>query len=242
MINHAHRCLYVHIPKTAGNSINRAFGNDWENHKDLERYAAETAPAVFASYYKFAIVRNPWERIFSDYNYQKKKSRDPASKLFLFKENGETRPFREWVSAILADPHRYDPSRWGGEVSPGIHRWSPQVEWISLGGKIAVDRVLRLEELGDDFATVCARVGLRGRKLPRRNRRLHWHYSWYYDDETRDRVAAYYAKDISAFGYQFDSVPARIWRFARTCLGPLHSPVGPNGDAMLPERAASRAR
>ena len=81
MINHEFRCLYIHIPKTAGNSINRAFGNGWEDHKDLRRYAAELTAATFDDYYKFAIVRNPWDRLFSDYHDQKKKSRAPESKL-----------------------------------------------------------------------------------------------------------------------------------------------------------------
>lgn len=231
MINHAHRCIYVHIPKTAGNSINRAFGSDWENHKDLRGYAAELAPANFAHYHKFAIVRNPWERIFSDYNYQKKKSRARDSKLFLFDETGRQRLFREWVRATLADPHRYEPRSWGGEVSPGIHRWSPQVDWISLDGKIAVDRILRLERLAEDFPILCKDVGLPPVKLPCRNRRLHWHYSWYYDAETRDRVAAYYAKDIEAFGYRFDSRPERIRRLARACAASLLSLAAPQGSA-----------
>jgi chondroitin 4-sulfotransferase 11 len=225
MINHPHRCLYVHIPKTAGNSVNRTFGTEWENHKDLQRYAREISPAIFASYYKFAIVRNPWERIFSDYNYQKKKSRARVSKLFLFKETGEKRKFCEWVTATLSDPHRYDPRSWGGEVSPEIHRWSPQVEWISLDGKIAVDRVLHLERLTEDFPGLCRHLGLPPMKLPHRNRRVHFHYSWYYDDRTRDLVGAYYAKDIEAFGYRFDSKLEGMRQFARSCAASLVSAV-----------------
>jgi hypothetical protein len=59
MISHPHRCIFVHIPKTAGNSVNRVFGVDWQNHKDLARYAAELPPDIFSTYFKFAIVRNP---------------------------------------------------------------------------------------------------------------------------------------------------------------------------------------
>lgn len=213
MLNHRHQCIYVHIPKTGGNSVNRVFGVDWEDHKDLGRYAAELPPETFAAYFKFAIVRNPWERLLSDYNYQVKKSRPAASKLFVFAPDGARRDFAAWARAVLSDPHRYDPSAWGGAVSARLHRWSPQLDWISVEGRLAVDRVLRLESLARDFRRVADQLGLKTRRLPHRNRRLHWHYSWYYDDETRALVADYYAKDIAAFGYAFESHRLRAWQF-----------------------------
>lgn len=209
MINHPLRCIYVHIPKTAGNSINRVFGVGWQDHKDLARYAAELPAEQFASYYKFTIVRNPWERIFSDYNYQRKKSRARASKLYLYKQEGARRSFREWVEAALSEPYRYPATSWGGDVSPGIHRLSPQLDWITLQGRPSVDFVARIENLQADFEHVCGALRLPPVRLPHRNRRLHAHYSWYYDEETRERVAAYYARDIEAFGYQFEISPTQ---------------------------------
>jgi len=205
MISYPLRCIYVHIPKTAGNSVNRALGVEWQDHKDLSRYASELSPEAFASYYKFAIVRNPWERILSDYNYQRRKSR--ASKLFVYSDSGEKRRFGDWVSTALADPFRYDPPTWGGDVSEGLHRWSPQVDWISVNGRIALDAIVRIEKLPGDFLQVWRALGLPPRRLPRRNRRLHWHYSWYYDAATRDLVSAYYARDIETFGYHFEPNP-----------------------------------
>lgn len=204
MIDHQSRCIYVHIPKTGGNSINRVFGVNWANHKDLARYARELDPEVFQSYCKFAIVRNPWDRILSEYNYQKKKSRPDATRLYIFKEDGTRRNFREWLAAVFAQPDRYPDSQWGGEVSPGIHRFSPQLDWISLGGGIGVDRVLRLETLQPEFDRLRRELGLPLARLACRNRKFHWHYSRYYDDTTRQMVAAYYARDIQAFGYTFE--------------------------------------
>lgn len=223
MINHLLRCLYIHIPKTGGNSINRLFGVGWENHKDLARYATELPSSIVSSYYKFAIVRNPWERIFSDYNYQKKKSRERDSKLFLFDARGRVRPFRDWLQAVFDQPHRYTPDRWGGEVSGSIHRWSPQVDWISLDGQIAVDRVLHLETIDRDFADIASAVNLPAQRLPHRNRRWHWHYSWYYDDASRERVASYYARDIAAFGYRFESADAWTAQLIRACSQPVRT-------------------
>lgn len=232
MINHPLRCIYIHIPKTAGNSINRIFGIGWENHKDLQRYADELPAEVMETYYKFAIVRNPWDRLVSDYNYQRKKSRDRQSKLFTFHDSGKRRNFCDWVRAALADPHRYEPASWGGEVSKGIHRWSPQLDWISVGGRNQLDFVARIEHLAQDFGVVCRTLGLPEARLPHRNRRLHSHYSWYYDEPTREFVASYYARDIAAFGYRFETSPAvSTWRQLQSAAGlfltGLHVPVTP---------------
>ncbi|HZZ56263.1 MAG TPA: sulfotransferase family 2 domain-containing protein [Opitutaceae bacterium] len=213
VIDHSHRCIFVHIPKTAGNSVNRVFGISWQDHKDLARYAAEE-PQAFSSYFKFAIVRNPWDRLLSDYNYQCRKSRPECSKLFLRKDNGEKRSFREWLECAFSQPDRYGCREWGGDVSPGIHRWSPQVDWLKVGGTIAVDEVLRLEELHEGLPRVWNRLGIRGR-LPHRNRRFHWPYSWYYDDASRKMVADFYAEDIERFGYCFEGLASRIRSWSR---------------------------
>jgi chondroitin 4-sulfotransferase 11 len=212
MINHQYHCIFVHIPKTAGKSIHRFFGMKWQNHKDLFQYARELEPQVFATYFKFAIVRNPWERILSEYNFQKKKkTNSPGSdKLFAEDDGGRTRRFREWVEAALGNPFHYEPVRWGGEVSEGIHRWSPQVDWISLGGKIGVDRVLRMENLQNDFEEVRQVVGKPSGALPCRNWKFHLHYSHYYDEATKRLVGDYYAKDIEAFGYRYESRKADL--------------------------------
>ena len=209
MIDSRRRFIFVHIPKTAGNSVNRVFGVSWQNHKDLARYARECDN--FDAFFKFAIVRNPWDRLLSDYNYQKKKSR--KNKLHLFTQSGEVRSFKEWVRSALSDPFRYPASAWGGEVSDGVHRWSPQVDWISIDGRIAVDEVIKIERLNEDFARVWERLEHAPVRLPRRNSRFHWHYSHYYDEATRDLVAQYYAEDIRRFDYSFEKPKTLLGRF-----------------------------
>ena len=108
MINHQYCCIFVHIPKTAGKSINRFFGMEWQKHKDLSRYAQELPPQLFSSYFKFAIVRNPWDRILSDYNFQNKKNAPANEKLFTLDDRGRTRSFREWLDAAFSNPFYYE--------------------------------------------------------------------------------------------------------------------------------------
>ena len=192
--------------------MQKFFGTSWQPHKDISSYAQELEPRIFRNYYKFAIVRNPWDRIVSDYNYQKRKRSQAEHRLFIRDERGNTRSFSQWMEAALSNPFYYESTQWGADVSQGIHRWSPQVDWISISGKIAVDRVLRMENLQEDFAGLCRTLGLPSRELPCCNWRCHRHFSYYHDESTRRVVAQLYAKDIETFGYRFD-FPSGILRW-----------------------------
>jgi Sulfotransferase family len=178
---------------------------EWQKHKDLSRYAQELQPQLFSSYFKFAIVRNPWDRILSDYIFQRKKKAPTNEKLFAVDDRGRIRSFREWLDSVFANPFYYESRHWGAEVSPGIHRWSPQVDWICLNGNIAVDAVLKMENLKKDFENVRSLLGRPSGGLPCRNWKFHRHYSHYYDEATRRLVGEYYERDIAAFGYRFES-------------------------------------
>ena len=196
--------LFVHIPKVAGNSIKQALGIGWEDHKDLTKYRDELGADVIADLYKFAFVRNPWDRIFSEYNFQRKKSeRKDTVRLWLHKPDGSERSFAEWVDYALENPREHEPREWGGRPSEGVHRMSPQVDWISVDGEQGVDFVGRLENLQAGFDEVCGALGIERKKLKKKNRKLHWNYTRYYDDATRERVGDYYKADAEAFGYAF---------------------------------------
>jgi len=220
MINHQHRCIFVHIPKTAGKSVLRFFDMSWQAHTDLAKYTRDLDTDVLQHYTTFTIVRNPWERMVSDYHFQKQKSTSDNKRLHLFNQDGTVRSFREWLNVVMADPFKAEPSQWGGAVSTGMHRWSPQLDWISLDGQINVDHVLRLEHLSKDFPRLCRALNLPPAELPCRNWKLHGHYSSYYDDVTRQMVADYYAKDIGAFGYEFMRPANRTYWFLTKKLAP----------------------
>jgi len=204
MIYHQYKCIFVHIPKTAGKSVSIALGFGWPGHKDISQHAGELNATVFQNYFKFSVVRNPWDRLVSEYNYQKKKNRPKRDKLHIFDERGAQRGFADWVRTSFADPMHYRGEDWAGDVSPHIHRWSPQVDWISIDGKVAVDFVARLENIDEDFKTILKKIGMPPKPFPWRNSKWHWHYSHYYDPATLELVSKYYARDIEAFGYRYE--------------------------------------
>ena len=97
MISHKHKCIFIHIPKAAGTSIERVFmddlGLDMDNRHALllgkntnktmgpRRVSHLTAQEMldqhfisqelFDTYFKFAFVRHPVDRLYSIYRYRK---------------------------------------------------------------------------------------------------------------------------------------------------------------------------
>ena len=80
----------------------------------------------------------------------------------------------------------------------------PQVDWVSdEEGTLMVDRVCRFERLVDDVAEVGREIG-HSLVLPHVKASKRGQYQPYYDNEAREAVAAWFQKDIEAFGYAFD--------------------------------------
>jgi hypothetical protein len=228
VISHKFGFLFVHVPKTAGQSIERFFmarhGLTWKERSQLlirsnpdpacgpEELAHMTAREyrdlgylageAFSRYFKFAFVRNPWDRIVSEYKFRK--------------EYYEHFSFRKFVLERL--PQR-DP------YSDYYRHITPQCEFLfDQGGALIVDFVGRFENLQNDFNQVCARLGIRNSLLPHANSSgtkhgklkkrlkrsllerktpLTRHYTRYYDTELVGLVGKMYEADISAFGYRF---------------------------------------
>jgi hypothetical protein len=68
-------------------------------------------------------------------------------------------------------------------------------------------RYIRFEYLRDDFEDLCADLDLPALDLPHELKTEREHYSTYYDnDNQRERVARFFARDIRRFRYAFERV------------------------------------
>lgn len=201
MISSEKQFLFVHIPKTAGNSIQsvlRDYSEDQlvalrkeqdgierfglrnpkykvKKHSTLKEYRDALGVGQFSSLYKFTCVRNPWDRMVSYY--------------FTPTQNPETwsrKKFRGIISKAVsvADYLRLDDE----ESDPFAN----------------VDCIMRFENLADDFRAVCRRLDISTPTLPRYNRSSREPYSKYYDDELRALVRTRFAAEIERFGYTFE--------------------------------------
>lgn len=201
MISLQKRFLFVHIPKTAGNSIQsvlRDYSEDQlialrkeqdgierfglrnpqykiKKHSTLSEYHNALGDEQFRILYKFTCVRNPWDRMVSYY--------------FTPTQNPETwnrKKFRGIISKAVSVSEYLRLSN--DEVNPFAN----------------VDRIMRFENLADDFRAVCTAIGISPANLPQYNRSHREHYSKYYDDELRELVRARFAAEIERFDYKFE--------------------------------------
>lgn len=96
------KTIFVHVPKCGGVSINRAlFGNLGGGHTSLEEYLTVFSPSEFLSFFKFAFVRNPWDRVVSAYFFLKNGGLNQWDKDWFARELSEYETFESFVRQWL---------------------------------------------------------------------------------------------------------------------------------------------
>ena len=186
-----YRCIFIHIPKTAGTSVARALFNTESRHIPCVEYE-KANPKKFRRYFKFAIVRNPWDRLLSAYRY--------------LRRGGMNRADRAWAETHLASYQSFEQfvHEWVNETNVGawVH-FRPQVDFITdANGNMAMDYLGRMERLDADFEVICREIGL-SVLLPRLNEGAKDHYSKAYSSEMIEIVGNSYRRDIRLLNYSF---------------------------------------
>ena len=77
----------------------------------------------------------------------------------------------------------------------------------SVSKNIILDFIGKTEFLDTDFKKICNIIGIEDLSITHLNKsiRSHSKYSDYYDMETKNIIANFYAKDVELFKYSFDS-------------------------------------
>tara|TARA_Y100001933_G_C19002317_1_gene565108 strand:+ start:1014 stop:1625 length:612 start_codon:yes stop_codon:yes gene_type:complete len=141
--------------------------------------------SIWDTYFKFSIVRNPWDRLVSTY-YNKVLGMNKKYKIKFYKKFRH-RSFKYFITYLS-----------NINLSKEEHI-KYQYKFIPNN----VNFIGKFENLQNDFNTICDNIGIPHCELPHWNRTQHEHYTEYYDDETRKIVAEKYAKDIEYFNYEF---------------------------------------
>ncbi len=174
MISHHHKCVFVHVPKCGGQSVERVFlqdlGLNWQERAPLllrpsvpgetgpDRLAHLTArdyvekkylPAdLYHAYFSFATVRDPFSRAVSLYHY-----------------TGLDRKLRfgdfvdKFIPEILegSDEHRY--------------LYGSHAEYLTDNqGCLLVQAIVKLERINEELPPVLERVGIGAPQIPHVNR------------------------------------------------------------------------
>ena len=194
-----HRCIFVQIPKVAGVSIsNSLFGRHTGNHATVADYQIVFNKNEFSSFYKFAFVRNPWDRLVSAYIYLKSGGMNPRDSKWADEYLSSLKNFNDFVLNWLNRNNIYK----------GIH-FLPQYKFITSSNRLSpdVDFVGFFENIDNDYSYIRNLLQLGDEKLAFRNKtpgKLQ-DYRSYYNNKTIQIVSEVYKEDIELLGYDFEN-------------------------------------
>ncbi len=150
-------------------------------HISAQQIRPHLDKAMWQDYFKFAIVRNPFDRFISICFFLNRKN-----PLFL-----ET-PLQWMKSAIQVQRFR--------------QRVLVKPQYLQLTdeqGNIAMDYVGRYETLQDSVDEICQRLQIKSSQLQKRNTSEHQQYPEYYDEELKSAVETFYQEDLKRFNYSY---------------------------------------
>lgn len=183
-------CIFIHVPKCAGESVCKSLFGKGPGHLPLTWYE-RTSPDLYERAFKFTFVRDPLERAYSAYHYLKNDrgiERDAHARSVV----EQYADFDAFVKGWLCPEN----------VLKQMH-FAPQ--WLLLcnsAGHIAVDFIGRQERMAEDFACVCQKLGVCV-DLAQVNRSLRAEKSAreMCSDEALRIIADVYRRDYALLGY-----------------------------------------
>ena len=136
---------------------------------------------LWNDYFKFAFVRNPFDRFVSTCFFLNRDSPGFAANSLVWMKTAIRR--ERFQQRLLVRPQ--------------------VTQLVDANGEQVMDFIGRFEALQDGVNLVLAKLELASVKLKRRNPSEHAHYRNYYDAELRELVAEFYRQDLLRFDYRF---------------------------------------
>lgn len=199
MIIHKIKAIFLHIPKTAGTSIENFFIKEERRHnkfypdivwglkerKYTQHFRYESIKKNYNgcenldSYFKFTFVRNTWDRLLSAYSY--------------LNPNPNKEKFCNYIQNKCSDFIK-------GKIQECDH-YDSQINYIFQNDKEFLNFIGRFENINEDFKTLCEKLGVGHKNLQKTNTSNKRGYSYYYDKKTIDLVYKAYKKEINYFNF-----------------------------------------
>lgn len=189
--------IFISIPKTASTTIRSLLIGHHEPQKLKNTFLHSTLQELLnnnkiksSEYFKFAFVRNPWERALSEYFFHKKRSGCKCRSDY----------FRNKFPTFL----KFIEEGGLNECSFDGHARAQSEFITNENGEIITNFVGRFDNLESDIREVLNRLKINvPQKIPKKNftnRQIP--FEKYYDKNTKDIVGQIYKKDIETFGFK----------------------------------------
>lgn len=197
--------IYIWIPKCAGSSLSSVVKNYIDKphvgttHENLQSYQKNFRDSAF----KFTFVRNPWDRIFSTYNFYLGQGpghmyyKYDKPKVDFIKNNKLS--FEEYVNLTLGGE---ECSHFVNNCMRGDIHLKPIIGYFCRE-KGDFDFVGKFENINEDFKEVSKRLNWKELEIPHKNKSNRGDYKEHYNEKLIQMVYSRYKKDIESFDYQF---------------------------------------
>ena len=221
--------VFIHIPKAGGSSfenslqMNRQLFSTSPRDRIESHFNALSAPQhvkgstikkligadKYKNYFKFSIVRNPWDRLVSEFFWrQGGGKRDAQNRIRICLNRGaynewgkvedyEYKSFEDFVTLVCGKLVSEDAVR--------VEGWDAHLESQSGFFDAEVDFIGRFEHMTACWRTVCRKLGKGDNVgvLKKSNSSVHEHYTKYYTTKMVDMVGERYERDVKKFSYEF---------------------------------------
>lgn len=218
MLSYKYKCIFIHIPKAAGTSIEYKLGHFKELERGVQdhRTIREIEPLPFIDLARLTLRGH----FSTTLQYIKKviKGQIPISRhqynsyfKFAFVRNSWSRVF-SWYKNVMRDGHHKrrfgvsDSCSFKEFLTNHLDQWElkTQLFWIkNKKSEIPMDFIGRFENLEEDFSHVADVLGMENNRLPSLVSGDGEHYTQFYDEEMKDIVDKKYRDEITLFKFRF---------------------------------------
>ena len=214
MLSLKHNFLFIHIPKTGGNSIQKIleqFSEDkivklygfqdgekrfsiknpvfpYHKHSTLREYKKLLPNEKYTPLLKFTVVRNPWERMVS---------------LYFSPHAGRTKFNLKVFETVIQKAQTL-------EHFVDSRSWVEKIMGKNILKSSEINRFIRFENLEQEFKVLCSELGLGNLPLAKLNASNKKDYQEYYTHHLKKIVANKFKNEIEFFKYRFEGDSASL--------------------------------
>lgn len=218
MISHEHQCIFIHIPKTAGTSLEKALGHFKElkrgvqDHRPISAVEPVTVHELAQTFFRgdVFLLRRQLKKAIQDKRTRFDRDYKNYFK-FTFVRNPWARVFSWYKNVMRDDVHKkrfnvHEKCTFKTFLHHHMDQFelNPQMFWIlDKKNQNPMDFIGRFENLEKDFRFVAEKISLKDCSLPKLVVGSGDSYIDHYDAKMKDIVFRRYSEEIKMFHYEY---------------------------------------